>query len=362
MSDLNILPADQNRYRAAGFESSSTAGLVMAGQIDEITGRILVDSASGSGTVTSVSVVTANGISGSVATATTTPAITLTLGAITPSQVTTPLITASTSGGLTIESNNGTDIGLFGAGNTANVTWYGSHNYDTATQDTIAAFTGSGKTLGSLATATYPSLTELSYVKGVTSAIQTQFTAKAPLVSPSFTTPSLGVATATSINGLTITTTTGVLTMTNSKTLAVTNTLTLSGTDSTVMTFPSTTQTIAGLTSTQTFTNKRITKRTATTNAPGATPTTNTDNIDLQIFTGLNTAITSMTTNLSGTPSTGDFLRFWLTDDGTARAITWGASFAASGTVALPTTTVISTTLIVGFEWTGSVWRCIAVA
>lgn len=39
------------------------------------------------GTVTSVSVVTANGVSGTVATATTTPAITLTLGAITPSSV-----------------------------------------------------------------------------------------------------------------------------------------------------------------------------------------------------------------------------------------------------------------------------------
>lgn len=40
--------------------------------------------ASGSGTVTSVSVTTANGVSGTVATATTTPAISLTLGAITP--------------------------------------------------------------------------------------------------------------------------------------------------------------------------------------------------------------------------------------------------------------------------------------
>lgn len=39
------------------------------------------------GTVTSVSVTTANGVSGSVATSTTTPAITLTLGAITPSSV-----------------------------------------------------------------------------------------------------------------------------------------------------------------------------------------------------------------------------------------------------------------------------------
>lgn len=41
----------------------------------------------GSGTVTTVSVATANGVSGTVATATTTPAITLTLGAITPTSV-----------------------------------------------------------------------------------------------------------------------------------------------------------------------------------------------------------------------------------------------------------------------------------
>lgn len=76
--DTNILPNDQNFVRAAGFESSSTAGLVMAGQIDEITGRVLVDNAAGSGTVTSVSVVSANGFAGTVADETTTPAITLT--------------------------------------------------------------------------------------------------------------------------------------------------------------------------------------------------------------------------------------------------------------------------------------------
>jgi len=44
--------------------------------------------AAGAGTVSSVSVTTANGISGTVATATTTPAITLSLGAITPTLVT----------------------------------------------------------------------------------------------------------------------------------------------------------------------------------------------------------------------------------------------------------------------------------
>jgi hypothetical protein len=42
----------------------------------------------GSGSVTSVSIVTANGISGTVANPTTTPAITLTLGAITPTSIT----------------------------------------------------------------------------------------------------------------------------------------------------------------------------------------------------------------------------------------------------------------------------------
>lgn len=41
--------------------------------------------------------------------------------------------------------------------------------------------------------------TEIGYVNGVTSAIQTQINTKSPLISPSFTTPTLGVASATSI-------------------------------------------------------------------------------------------------------------------------------------------------------------------
>lgn len=57
----------------------------------------------GTGTVTSASVVTANGVSGSVATATTTPAITLTLGDITPSKVNGNTITTGT-GTLTLGS------------------------------------------------------------------------------------------------------------------------------------------------------------------------------------------------------------------------------------------------------------------
>ena len=57
----------------------------------------------------------------------------------------------------------------------------------------------------------------------------------APLVSPAFTTPSLGVATATSINGLTLTASTGALTIANGKTLTASNSLTFAGTDSSTL-------------------------------------------------------------------------------------------------------------------------------
>lgn len=117
------------------------------------------------------------------------------------------------------------------------------------------------------------------------------------------------------------------------------------------------------LTGAQTVTNKRITKR-APTVTQSATPTINTDITDVAHITGLAQAITSMTTNLTGAPVEGDMLRIDITDNWTARAITWGASFEASGTVALPTTTVVSTRLDVVFVWnTVSLkWRCCGVA
>ena len=157
----------------------------------------------GSGTVTSVSVTTANGVSGSVATATTTPAITLTLGAITPSAIQVSGLTASQ-----------------------------------------ILSTDASKNLTSLAVATYPSLTELAFVKGVTSAIQTQINAKgagtvtavsvasANGVSGSSSggatpalTIALGAITPTTVNSVTIS-------GSSTPTLAVTGTTTVSGSNS----------------------------------------------------------------------------------------------------------------------------------
>lgn len=69
---------DQNRVTVAGGVSSTDGTAVLPITIDSSTGRVLVDSSGGGGgTVTSVSVVSANGFAGSVATATTIPAITI---------------------------------------------------------------------------------------------------------------------------------------------------------------------------------------------------------------------------------------------------------------------------------------------
>lgn len=94
-----------------------------------------------------------------------------------------------------------------------------------------------------------------------------------------------------------------------------------------------------------------------------ATPTINTNSGDIFSITGLSQAITSFTTNLSGSPVIGDMIMIQITDNGTARAITWGASFQST-TIILPTTTVLSTMLRVLFQWNAvaSKWDCIGVA
>jgi hypothetical protein len=82
----------------------------------------------------------------------------------------------------------------------------------------------------------------------------------------------------------------------------------------------------------------------------------------MYVITAQTEAITSFTTNLSGTPTNGQ--KLWIAVTGTAaRAITWGTSFEAS-TVALPTTTVTTARLDIGFVYNSatSKWRCIASA
>jgi len=146
------LKRDQNHIVVLGGVTDDSNNFITMLRVDPITKRLLISaSGSGLGTVTSVSVVTANGISGTVATETTTPAITLSLGAITPTGVQVSGLTAS-------------EIVL----------------------------TDASKNLVSAGVATYPSLTELSYVKGLSSAVQTQLGNKAPTTAPTFATSITG--------------------------------------------------------------------------------------------------------------------------------------------------------------------------
>lgn len=117
------------------------------------------------------------------------------------------------------------------------------------------------------------------------------------------------------------------------------------------------------LSGTQTLTNKRIQPRIGTTTS-STTPTINTDTVDEYHITAQAADITSFTSNLSGTPVNGQELVIVV--KGTAsRAITWGASFASSDEVPLPTTTSGTKALCVKFKIIGSVsttvWQCMAV-
>jgi hypothetical protein len=128
------------------------------------------------------------------------------------------------------------------------------------------------------------------------------------------------------------------------------------------LTLPTSTDTLVGRATTDTLTNKRITPRVNASTANTATPTLNTDNYDMMVITGQTVAITSFTTNLTGTPTNGQ--KLWISITGTtAINITWGAKFESS-TVTLPTTTITTARLDVGFVWNAatSAWRCVGVA
>jgi len=93
-------------------------------------------------------------------------------------------------------------------------------------------------------------------IEGVTSTGATGTGNLVFATSPSFTTPTLGVATATSINKVAITApaSSATLTIADGKTFTASNTITLAGTDATTMTLPSSSTTLAGLGTAQTFT------------------------------------------------------------------------------------------------------------
>ena len=121
---------------------------------------------------------------------------------------------------------------------------------------------------------------------------------------------------------------------------------------------------IPTISSTNTLTNKRVTKRVAAYTGNSGTPLSaiSTDNYDEIHITGQSTTITAMTP-ASSTPVSGDTLRINITDNATPVAITWGASFESS-TAVLPTTTVGGVRMDLAFVWNivTSKWRLVGLS
>ena len=141
--------------------------------------------------------------------------------------------------------------------------------------------------------------------------------------SPTFTTPTLGVASATSVNKVAITApaTGSTLTIADGKTATVNNTLTLAGTDGTTMTFPNTSATLARTDAANSFTGNQtiggaVIATPDTRNGPGAV------------------SITTTTTALT-TTGTGDALTLADGTTGQIKTIVYVAEGAGTDTAVL---------------------------
>lgn len=93
--------------------------------------------------------------------------------------------------------------------------------------------------------------------------------------------------------------------------------------------------------------NNEFVNRIVTSITSSATPSINVNEVRQLNITALAAAITSMTSGLSGTPMDGDELIVRFKDDGTARAITWGAKFSG----VLASTTVVGQTVMQRLRW-----------
>lgn len=357
----------------------------------------------GTGTVTAISVANANGFS-ATSSGGATPALTISAGAITPSSVNGVVISGTSSPTLAVTGT--TTVSGSNTGDQTNVSGSsGSCTGNAATATKLAATkTINGVAFDGSANITVPSnitpgtIGNVLTSNGVTwessapsSAVPTAITAgnEASDTScyPLFAIGATGDVSPKTNAGLTFNSATGVLTTTlngnvtgnitgssgsctgNSATvtgLAVTSgkllssekTLTFTGTDGTTMTFPGTSQSVVGETTTQTLTNKRITKRVVTA-TDDATAVIDTDITDIY---ELNAIANATEFTLSGTPTDGQTLIIRYKDAGVAKGLTF-TGFTALGVV-IPTTTITSKWCYVGciYNSAASTWHVVAVS
>jgi hypothetical protein len=213
------------------------------------------------------------------------------------------LINNTGTGAKTVKNTSGTGISV-PAGKATLV-------YNNGTNVVDAATYFSSLTLGS-------ALPVASGGTGVTSSTGT--VAVVLSNTPTLVTPVLGVATATTINKMAITApaTSSTLAVADGKTLTASNSLTLAGTDSTTMTFPASSATVAGLAIAQSFTAKQTftgatsslassfinATETSTISATAATGTINYDVTTQSVLYYTTSASANWTVNIRGNATT----------------------------------------------------------
>jgi len=380
-----ILKIDANSKNVSGAVTDDASGEIRMLRIDDTTKglKVMLVGGAGSGTVTEINggtgiLLTPDPIetTGSVALATNIAPI-ATLGTAGQSIRVNAGATAleyytPTAGGITIGTTtitSGTDKGILY--NNAGV----AGEYTPAASLILA--TDASKNVQGLDTATYPSLTELTYLKGVTSAIQTQLNGKQ--ASGTYLTPTTGITVdqstpqslgdtteratklwATDIESTNMPTVGGTAILT-SLTAPQFTTIELGHASENTLSAASGILSIESvaiptISNTATLTNKRIQPRSSTAASGDITPALATANIWQRTALSDTCVIGAPT----GTPVLGEVLVFMLKDNGTPRTLTWNAAFTTVPmSAALPTATTISKQLLVTCQFDGTNWLCL---